>query len=798
MSLSPTRFADLVIAHRRRVVTIVAVVAAASGLGLTRLETDFDPETLVPGDREEEVVAADLLERFGPDADNVVVLLRSSRPLTDPHLQYLHRLSRALYEAPWTDRVDSLSLTALPHSAPIPTTLEDAEMRNSVTDLPAVTDIVASAPDLFPSGVATLAERWGDQELRTSPVGRSPSLSSEDLRLLRRLAGTPAAVGRLISRDRASAVVVATSTGGIPDVEIASRLEAKLAELPPPEGLRVTPTGLPHLRATLERELVTDQQRLVGISCLGSVLILLFGFGSWRLTALAMGSVGIALVTVVGAMGWLEIPIGLLSNMLPPLLVTIGLGDAVHFIARYREERNRAPRMDATRDALRAIAAPCLMTSLTTAVGFASLVAARTPAIREFGALASGAVLIAYIATTTFLPTAVLSTRDILPPRRERTRGSIALGLTARRAAANPWPTLAIAGLVVIASVMASQNLRTDSALLDQFDPSDEVVETTRHVEQHLGGVRQFQILLAAEEPESAWTDHRLVRRLADFEDWLEAEPLVLGVDGFTDWLAIAWGFVTRGVETPEAAWENDARVAGLVALSPATTLLRFRTADGTAARLTVRLADVPVGEINRLLDRVEREIETRFQGLDVGITGEAVRASRGLHLVVQDLLQSLGLAVVVIFAMMTLLFRDVRLGLLSVPPNLFPLAVVLGYMAMRGIPLHASTVIVLPVTFGLAVDGTIHLIFRFREERQERATEAAIDRTFRESGRAMALASFTLLFGFLALIFSSFRPVRLFAELSTVAITAALVAEVTLLPALFSLAHRSGKKGST
>ncbi len=154
----------------------------------------------------------------------------------------------------------------------------------------------------------------------------------------------------------------------------------------------------------------------------------------------------------------------------------------------------------------------------------------------------------------------------------------------------------------------------------------------------------------------------------------------------------------------------------------------------------------------------------------------------------VDDLVGSLGLALFVIFVAMTGLFRSVRLGLVSVPPNVLPLVLVLGYMSVRGIPLHAATVIVLPVSLGLAVDGTIHLLARFREGRQEPSLRQRIRVVIRDSGRAVLLASGTLLIGFLALGFSSFRPIRLFAELSTVAIFASLLAELTLLPALLVL----------
>jgi predicted RND superfamily exporter protein len=140
----------------------------------------------------------------------------------------------------------------------------------------------------------------------------------------------------------------------------------------------------------------------------------------------------------------------------------------------------------------------------------------------------------------------------------------------------------------------------------------------------------------------------------------------------------------------------------------------------------------------------------------------------------------------------MALLFRSLRLGLLAVPPNAIPLALTLAYMVARGIALHAATVIVFTVTLGLAVDGTTHVVSRFREELE--LAEPKVDRaeilrrTVRGSGRAVLLSSLTLMVGYVVLLTSRFEPVRLFGELSLVAIAGATVSQTVFLPALLAV----------
>ena len=242
---------------------------------------------------------------------------------------------------------------------------------------------------------------------------------------------------------------------------------------------------------------------------------------------------------------------------------------------------------------------------------------------------------------------------------------------------------------------------------------------------------------------------------------------------------------------------EQVRALCGLVASGVADPMSRYVTADGSRARIEVRLADRGSRRTLAMLSRFE-ERAAELRGVRVVFSGEAWDASRGLERIVNSL-GGLASTIGVIFLVMTLLFRSVRLGLLSIPPNALPLAMTLAYMVLRGIPLHAATVIVFTVSVGLTVDGSTHVIARFREESGGGGTiEELLHRTMASSGRGVVLSSLTLLIGYGALLFSAFEPVRLFGELSAVAIGAALVAQLLLLPALLAVgARRGGSAGA-
>jgi len=219
----------------------------------------------------------------------------------------------------------------------------------------------------------------------------------------------------------------------------------------------------------------------------------------------------------------------------------------------------------------------------------------------------------------------------------------------------------------------------------------------------------------------------------------------------------------------------------------------RWFSPEHQTARIEIGLADANTQNYIALAESIQGQIQSSSLSWSIG--GEAWRAASGLRSLSNDLLRSLLAAVFLVFLTLSVLFRDVRLGLLSLPPNLLPLTLVLGWMALRDIPLHASSVMVFAVAFGLVVDGTIHMVVRYREERERTGSvnQGAIAMV-EHTGRAVVLANITLLLGFCVLFLSSFTPIREFAELSLVAIVASLIAEVFLLPALLVLFARKTK----
>lgn len=766
---------------------------------LPRLTARFAPEELVAPDESARADADRTREVFGAEGDAIVLLVESDDVLALPALEWMHRTALALAATPGVVRVLGPTTVPLPRRVPLEVDEaldldalgEDEAAGPDALDprMASLAEIALAHPGRYPLGLTSLANEG--VELRVAPVvdGHAPT-EADRAELVRALASSPLLRSRLVSADHRVAVIAAWPALDADEGAIAEALEtARALAAAPGEGLRVRLTGLPAIRAEMIDALRRDQLLLVSVAALLSLVVLLLGLRSAAGVLLPFGTVGMTVAMTVGAMAWAGEPINLLTNMIPPLLLTIGMAEAVHMVLRWEEEVRRGlSRLDAAAETLRHMWLPCFVTTFTTAIGFGALLLQETAILRRFGLIAGLASMVAYLVTVTFVPAML----PYAKPRRvhavEAREDDLLERIMVRiaRTTSGEWRWAVVgSALLFLAGAAVARDIEVDSRLMDQFARGSEVAETTRVLETSLDGVRSLEVVLEAEP--GHFLDPAGIDDLDAVASHLAAQPGVLRITSAADWLRELRSALLVEVprETRFATTGEVRAFRDLAETEPSAPLERFVTADGHSARIEVRLADRGASRILAMLDGVRDVVAAR--GLRAYFSGEAYDASRGLDRIVRSL-GSLGAAVAMIFLVMTLLFRSLRLGLLSIPPNALPLVLTLAYMVLRGIPLHAATVIVFTVTVGLSVDGATHVIARFQEEAQGGlGAREVVLRTVRSSGRGVVLSSATLLFGYTALLFSAFEPVRLFGELSLVSILGALIAQIVLLPALLA-----------
>jgi predicted RND superfamily exporter protein len=407
----------------------------------------------------------------------------------------------------------------------------------------------------------------------------------------------------------------------------------------------------------------------------------------------------------------------ILNNVIVPLLIIIGISDATHLIQRYRDEvyaddDDDPGRRSAGRRTVRAIAVACMLTSATTAVGLASLVVSKTVMLRHFGLTSGLGVMISYVVIITFVP-AILTW--VTPPKREgvrRERTSMFTNVTSSLVARLlqwRWAVLAATALFTVGAGYVASQITVDHALLDQFDETDPVYTTTLLIEEKLAGVRPLELVLVSTE-EDHFTDPEMVQRIQKIRNWAALRPEIIRTLSYGDMLRESYALLTDDPTVRSENFKSAKQVRGLVTMmsqrepSPLTDWL---TEDGKKARIQFKLRDVGAQATMRFLDNLEEVIESEIgtdETVTVSFTGEAYTGSRGQSAVVNDLLGSLFVAVVVIFLLLAFFFRSIRLGLLSIPPNLIPLVATMAYMVWSMAPFTCSRASAKKCTAALAV----------------------------------------------------------------------------------------------
>lgn len=756
-------------------------------VGLTsqvpRLRLALEPEAIVPVD---DAARARMRAALGPLAERppVILLLVTDRreALSPDALSHLHAAARQLGRGPWVAQADSVTSTPLPMPARERAGLTLAEVERAPDPDPALREalgrVVSTDPERFPMGLASLRP-----PLEWRPAVDGARVTDAQRRRLRRALERAPELARRMTAEEGTTLVLALTPRPELDAEgvldAARDVERWTAEHAPPAGVHQRLAGLPSVRLAMLDDLARDQGRLPLWALLGSALLLALAFRRPSGVLLPLGAAGLGCGAVVGAMAALGQPVDLLTNVVPPLLITIGLGDAVHLTLRYREERRRAAPVDAAWATFRAMRLACLSTSLTTAVGFATLAVGGSRVMLRFGLTAALGVMVAYLITIVLLPATLPETA--LEPDEGEGGLERAIAALAAMAARHPRPVLLLGAGLLVAALSVGAGVRTDASLLEQLGDDTPIARTSAWVEGALDGYRVMDVAIAG--PRGRFRTAEGIAELEAIEAWAAERPAVLRVDGPPGLLRAHWRALAGD---DEDALGTDARVSALAGLAARTMPERWSelvSEDGAHARLEVRVRDAGERSLAELADA----IEARFEGAVVG--GEAARAARGLTALMTQLCWGLGLAVLVTFLVLGLTLRSVRLGLISLLPNLLPLALALAWMRLREIPLHASTAIVFAIAIGLAVDGTIHVLSRYREERGRAADP--IDAAMRGSGRAITIAAAALAVGFVALLFASFGPIRRFAELSLVALASSWASELILLPALLALFSR-------
>lgn len=780
LQAAPAFIADAIVAHPIWVLSFLLAVSALAGVSVRNLRFDFNPNAVFGNNSQAIQTAEQFRREFGYD-DTVIIIG---------------------FEA--TGKEDVLSAKALTWQAQMVGHLEH------LTGVKRVESLISMQRPRISFSLTSPKVAY-ERIINEVPVTADTADELRD-----QLAQTELPFGSIVSKDERMAALLVVFNANDPDYDamqsMVDSVDATLSKYPVPDGYRVLVSGLPVLRVGIVRDLEKDQVRLMPLAGVLYLITLALAFRSISGSLLPLFAVGQGLLWTLGVVAALSQPLNIVSNILPCMLLINGVSNSIHVLTRYAEEAAHSSMSlkDASRRTLHPMIVACLGAFATAAIGFYVLRTASSPVLQEFGTQAAMGLSFLYI-------TVILTLGSLLPffnpPAFHESRlwksFSLRLAGISDWLVRHRWATLGIFVLAAALSLWRAQTIEINSSTLETYDETNPAIQTLHTLENRLSGLMPLEISLKSDVPDKLY-EPDVFRKVGELQQFAMSQAGVLFARSYIDYFNELNSRFVNGEklsgELPRVDAEGVRRIErGRIFLKRVADEMRyweFMSHDEQHARLLLKIRDIGTRDTLKLVHALDRKMAELFppgSGITTEVTGDAYVDAVSLTGMIHELLISILTAAFVIFGLIALLFRSVRIGLITIPPNIIPLVVTFGYMGVRGFDLNAGNVIVFTISLGIAVDNTIHYILRFREEfARDGDMRRATWNTMLGKGEPMCLSTFLTVIGLAVLLLSDFVPTRRFAELTIVTLTGALIGALFLLPACVALLWKRTAPGES
>lgn len=511
------------------------------------------------------------------------------------------------------------------------------------------------------------------------------------------------------------------------------------------------------------------------------------------------------MVWLIGGMSIANQPLNIILTVLPSVMFVVSMSDVIHLVSRYLDAlRELENSFEATKLAVREVGMATFLTSVTTAIGFFSLIFVRVQPIQVFGTVMGIGVVIAFILTFAVLPALFYLTggpKYITAKKKDHfwkfrlQNWFLIIGRNKIK--------IVLAGVVVlIVSFIGIMQLESDNLLMDDISESESLKQDFNYLDEHYGGARPFEMAVTIKDTNIRFWDQEVLKTLDSVENYLtNSYGANIKLSAVT-----AMKVIHRGMNLGKDAYyslpessKKQRSVRRAIRIANRGKLLRTML-DSTER--VVRISGTIPDLGNKKVTALNKKLDTFLEGKDLEgklkyqVTGTAHLVDKNLRYMSTSLVKGLAVSILIVAIIMGLIYRSFSMMLISLVPNIFPLVFIGGAMGYLGVDLKISTAIIFTIAFGIAVDDTIHLLGKFKYELMKgKGVLYALRRSYFTTGKAMILTSLILCSGFLLLVFSSFLGTFYLGIMLCLALIVALIADLTILPVLILLFYKPKKK---
>jgi len=575
--------------------------------------------------------------------------------------------------------------------------------------------------------------------------------------------------GRLVSEDETVSMIIAAINDDVFTQEFYEEI-LSIARETETENVSIYVAGRPIVEGTMALLGPADMKKMVPIVLLVITIVLYLTLRSIRSTILTLLVVLLSTIWAFGLMALVSIPIYAVSTMIPVMLIAIGVADGIHLFSHLQLFRWKNPEVelkDAVSDMLNKMWKPVVMTSVTTAVGFISLLTSQVYPIKYFGLFTAFGVLSAMLFSLVILPAGIMIFKLPAAKQRKAEKNDINSGFSiAEKILRYKSISILITVIIIAVSIAGIGKVWINSSFLDKFEKDSDIVLTDAFINQHFGGTSTLNLILDSKEPGAFKKPEvlRLVNRMQT--EVVAANPQVGNSFSLTDYV----NRMNKVMHADSAEYDN---IPGNQELIAQYILLYemsgdpenlWKVVDYNYQKLNVnfQLKSDNSKTINSAINKVET-FKDDFQklGIDMNYAGSGYTGLVFTDLILEGQIMSLVLSLFIVIMLLGLMFKNIWIGLIGSIPISITAIISFGIMGWSGIPLNTTTALLSSIAIGIGIDFAVHFIEQYKLYSTRGDKLLTAEKTISHSGRAILFNAVVVIAGFLVLLFSVFPPNR-------------------------------------
>ena len=567
--------------------------------------------------------------------------------------------------------------------------------------------------------------------------------------------------------------------------------------------LDVRVSGMPYIRTLNSQNIVDEIGLFIGAALLVTSLIFFFFFRSFRATFISLVVVCTGVMWTFGIIGLLNYEITVLTALIPPLIIVIGIPNCIFLINKYqREVKLHGNKVKSLQRVITKIGNATLMTNVTTASGFATFMLTESQLLKEFGTVASLSILAIFILCVLIIPILY----SFLPYPKERHLEHLNrrwvgyfVSWIERIVKRKRIAIYATSVLLLVLSFIGIYQIRISGSLIEDMPKNAEFFEDIRFFEEEFNGIMPLEIMVDTKRKKG-------VLKLSTLKRMNELEELIIETPELSKPISVVslvkyskqayYNGNPKHYQLPTSQENSFILSYAKNSTSNVDLFKNFVDSTGQYARITTFMKDIGTDKMEHIEENIQNKINKVFpkDQYNVTMTGKALVFQKGTKYLVKNLAISLSLAIFLISLFMAYMFRSFKMIVVSLIPNLLPLLITAGLMGYLGVPIKPSTILVFSIAFGISVDDTIHFLAKYRQELQANhwRINKSVYAALRETGVSMFYTSIVLFFGFSVFTISSFGGTVALGGLVSITLLFAMLSNLVLLPSLLLSLERS------